>query len=336
MSGTEPQRVSCPGCGKGYRWDIGLVGRTVACRKCGVSFAVPGEPGGVGDRLGAAVSEDGTYELDLDEQTRHPDEPEPIAVPSQDGKCPACNNKINETAVICLNCGFNLKQGKHMGRPDITELAPEERKAGQREAYAPIRGMALVRTGLWLNFLEILLAVAAIPIAVVAVFMALDAVLIIDILTYIALGCAALSSVLCLAAPKESNARPILIISIILVLIATGITMLVTWGKLEPIYDYLASVISIAGTACFLYFFVMLARYLEFPEIVERAEKVLGLYIMIQLGFYLMLLPFIGCVLTILVLGTAIYTLWLYVMLLIDLNNALSYRISEQKADVAG
>ncbi len=138
MSDIDPQRVSCPGCGKGYRWDTQLVGRAVECRKCGARFEVPDAPGLPGIRLDTPVTDDGTYELDLGEDERHPDAPEPVAVPANDGKCPACNSKISDRAVICLNCGFNLKQGERIqtsvvnapDEPDDTEPTDTGRAAG--------------------------------------------------------------------------------------------------------------------------------------------------------------------------------------------------------------
>jgi hypothetical protein len=138
MNDTDPQRVSCPGCGKGYRWDTQLVGRAVECRKCGARFEVPDAPGLPGIRLDTPVTDDGTYELDLGEDERHPDAPEPVAVPANDGKCPACNSKISDRAVICLNCGFNLRQGERIqtsvvnapDEPDDTEPTDTGRPAG--------------------------------------------------------------------------------------------------------------------------------------------------------------------------------------------------------------
>lgn len=114
MSETDPTRVSCPGCDKRYRWDIKLVGRTVECRKCSVRFEVPDTPGTPGKRIGAVIDDDGTYALDMDEEADLPSADAPLAAPAVDGKCPACNNAIKDGAVICLNCGFNLQQGKRM------------------------------------------------------------------------------------------------------------------------------------------------------------------------------------------------------------------------------
>ena len=76
MSNSQ-ERVTCPGCGKGYRWQTKLIDRKVPCKACGMEFIVPTAPG-----TGIAIepdprADDGTYDLDLDESgtarhnTRH-------------------------------------------------------------------------------------------------------------------------------------------------------------------------------------------------------------------------------------------------------------------------
>lgn len=46
MPEPNPQRVSCPACGKGYRWDPSIAGRSIACKKCGEAFTIPDQPEG--------------------------------------------------------------------------------------------------------------------------------------------------------------------------------------------------------------------------------------------------------------------------------------------------
>ena len=104
------QRVTCPGCGKGYRWQSTLAGKKVPCKQCGETFTVPNAPGtGLADHQ-APVTEDGTYELDINEpasQTTHKTAP-------HNGKCPSCNSPIRAAAVLCMNCGFNVAEGKKL------------------------------------------------------------------------------------------------------------------------------------------------------------------------------------------------------------------------------
>lgn len=140
MAETGGERVTCPDCGRGYRWQSSLAGKVVPCKQCSSPFTVPNAPGvgiaeapppepeatepaGPADE-GAAVGDDGTYDIAIDEpEPEAPAEPEPEAAPEAqapaaptivDGKarCPSCNNAVKPEAVICLNCGFNIKQGK--------------------------------------------------------------------------------------------------------------------------------------------------------------------------------------------------------------------------------
>ncbi len=328
MADSSNERVTCPDCGKGYRWQDKLVGRVVPCKQCDTKFSVPDAPGvGVAYAPEPVTNHDGTYDLDLGED----DAPATLANPAVGGKCPSCNSPVKEHAVICINCGFNMQSGVKIEKPQVSELSPGDRKESEKITKAPIRGMTWVRTGLWLNFGSIVLVIAAVPAGIAIAFTSLDFELIISILAYLALGCGMLGTLLCLAAPSEARGRPILAVSIALSLAGIVTTALVDNSTLSENFAYLADILSIAGTACFLYFFVLLSRYLNFEQITERAEKVLGLYISVQIGFYLMLVPFVGCFLVLLVLGAAFYTLWLYILLLIDLNNALSYRIGEQR-----
>lgn len=110
MPDSQDQRVTCPSCSKGYRWQERLVGRPVDCKKCGERFEVP-PSAGMGISLSAAPADDGLYDLAVDDTGHTAADPEPKAAPAVGGKCPACNSKVAETAVLCLNCGFNMKDG---------------------------------------------------------------------------------------------------------------------------------------------------------------------------------------------------------------------------------
>lgn len=65
---------------------------------------------------------DDIYELDIDEQ---PSQPEPTSAPPVEGekkpRCPSCGNALRPGAVICVNCGYNLKEGRKL----TTEIKDE-------------------------------------------------------------------------------------------------------------------------------------------------------------------------------------------------------------------
>ena len=323
---NEPQqRVVCPTCGKGYRWQASLVGKRVPCKNCDTPFMVPDAPG-VGLVINS-IGADGTYDLELDAAKDTPASAEFHAVPANNGKCPSCNSPVREGAMLCMNCGFNMAEGKKIQAPQVTALPEKEKKAMRRE----LKGMKWVRVGLWLNLASILIMFAILPGTFIAVIYDNDLLyLLVEISSYAFLGLGTLGSLLCLTAPKESGGRPILLISMVLSIGTTLWVLLVNYGPLSDEYHWAIELLSEISTALFLYFFVMLARYLEFDQITERAEKVLGLYILVSLGSYLMLLPFVACVVILFLLAAAIYTLFLYIALLIDLNNALTFHIRDQ------
>lgn len=130
---SDPQeRVTCPSCGKGYRWQTKLIDRKVPCKACGAEFRVPTAPG-VGVAIQPEpVGDDGTYDLDLDESEDTPASPAHHAVPAKRGKCPSCNSPVREGAALCMNCGFNMAEGKKV-QTEIaaTPAEPAEEDSGK-------------------------------------------------------------------------------------------------------------------------------------------------------------------------------------------------------------
>lgn len=317
------ERVTCPGCSKGYRWKSSLIGRKVPCKNCGSEFEVPAAPG-VGLLIQPAINDDG-YELDLDEQSENP--AASYAAPSNNGKCPACNSPVRDGAVLCMNCGFNMAEGKKIDAPQVEALPEADKKAMRRE----LSGMKWVRIGLWLNMASIVVMFAIFPTTFLAFMYDSDLMyLLVDIGAYAYLALGTIGSLLCLTAPKECKGRPVLLISMALSISTSIWMLLINFANFSDNHYWLIELISDLATILFLYFFVLLAQYLEFDQITERAQKVLGCYIIIVLSAYLLYLPLIGCITLILMLALAIYTLFLYIALLIDLNNALTHHIQEQ------
>lgn len=100
MSGTSAQGVSCDSCGRHYKWLDKLAGKKVRC-KCGQVMRMPEmDPADDGDLLlsqpsivtGAA----------------------PAAATASTGYCPSCKEAVKPGAVICMGCGFNIKEGKQL------------------------------------------------------------------------------------------------------------------------------------------------------------------------------------------------------------------------------
>src|SRR5689334_1598091 len=100
-------KFSCESCGKTYSWKPELAGKKVKC-KCGQPMRVPetdpaivSVPDGFDD---LAALGDGTV---AEEQSYAP--------PAASGKsCPSCGSSVDADAVLCVNCGHNLKTGKKL------------------------------------------------------------------------------------------------------------------------------------------------------------------------------------------------------------------------------
>ena len=121
MSENEAGGVRCPGCGRVYRWREELAGREARCRGCGGVVVMPADPpDAANDQAG---------------------QPTPLATPSD--RCPSCGGQVKPGAVICVNCGYNMREGTRLqtavGAPDAPpqEEPPDAPKAKQHESEGP-------------------------------------------------------------------------------------------------------------------------------------------------------------------------------------------------------
>ena len=116
MSESAAGGVRCPGCGKVYRWREEFAGRKVRCKQCGGVLVMPAEPPGA---AGAEATQ----------------QPVAAALASPSDRCPSCGSPINPGAVICVACGFNMKEGKQI-KTDVgsDEAAPKKRLFGGKKA----------------------------------------------------------------------------------------------------------------------------------------------------------------------------------------------------------
>lgn len=129
MAEPAPLVFHCPSCHNQYRWKPQLAGRKVKCR-CEATFEVPTEADAPIDPEPtpapvANAPADNAYELNLDENS-----PASAAAAGSEAdraaraRCPSCGSKMNPGAVICLNCGFNIQQGKPVRTQIIKAPAP--------------------------------------------------------------------------------------------------------------------------------------------------------------------------------------------------------------------
>lgn len=134
MSDSKSERVNCPDCGKGYRWQESLVGRVVPCKQCHTEFIVPDAPGVGQLKPPAPDTGEDIYELDLGEESQ----PSQAAAPAVGGKCPSCNSPVKDHAVICLNCGFNMQEGTKIQTAVAAPIAPTEIQPANEPPPTPI------------------------------------------------------------------------------------------------------------------------------------------------------------------------------------------------------
>jgi hypothetical protein len=115
-------KFSCDACGKQYSWKPELGGKRVKC-KCGTPISIPAsDPAGddIGDLGDLAALSDGA-----------PTTPGAVA---GGPTCPGCGSGVDPSAVICVNCGQNLKTGKKL---KTSKVAAAAAGGGIADTYAP-------------------------------------------------------------------------------------------------------------------------------------------------------------------------------------------------------
>lgn len=135
--------MTCPHCSAGYRWKAAVAGKSVTCKKCDQPFIAPAQPGP--GLLPEPEEDDGTFELAFSDDQREEFEnlgkpappPQPALPVDHSGKCPECNSPLKPSAVLCLNCGFNIAQGQKLN----TQIAePTDEPAA--DDFRPAAGVA--------------------------------------------------------------------------------------------------------------------------------------------------------------------------------------------------
>lgn len=106
MSTGDPT-FDCPSCGKRFRWKPEFAGKKVRC-KCDGVVSVPEYNPAEPDPFG--VEDDS---LDLAAINQLDDSPSKgDAAMGAKSTCPSCGAGVNASAVICMQCGFNIQEGK--------------------------------------------------------------------------------------------------------------------------------------------------------------------------------------------------------------------------------
>jgi len=122
--------IECPNpeCGKVLSVPDGMRGQTAKCPDCDAGIQVPDEPA-------EAASE-----------------------------CPECGSALAEEAVICVQCGYNLKTGEHM---HAASAEPEDADAEEEddEAPSPVADLVSSSLGLVVKLRWVILFIAIVALA---------------------------------------------------------------------------------------------------------------------------------------------------------------------------
>lgn len=105
----DPPTIGCPHCRKRFVWKQDMAGKVVRCM-CSRTFMIPGQPelpGGLGQGGDAPSSDGGVEARDFD-QPAHEELPDDADLQVH---CPSCNLPMKASALVCLNCGYNVRDG---------------------------------------------------------------------------------------------------------------------------------------------------------------------------------------------------------------------------------
>ncbi len=115
-------KFSCEACARTYSWKPELAGKRVKC-KCGQPLSVP---------AGNPAADDAPEGF----EGLMPAGDHAAAVPAKQSgpACPSCSAPVDPAAVICVNCGHNLKTGKKL---KTTKLAGDAAAAAATDRLVP-------------------------------------------------------------------------------------------------------------------------------------------------------------------------------------------------------
>ena len=111
--GMSTMKIRCPHCSKSLKVPQGMAGKKAKCPACGNILPIPNEP------------------------TTSPANP-----------CPQCGSPLDDDAVLCVHCGFNLKAGERM----VTARGAADAPKGGDE-YVEISSFHAISMGLRLGLM---------------------------------------------------------------------------------------------------------------------------------------------------------------------------------------
>jgi hypothetical protein len=135
MPSSESEPVTCPECGKGYRWQPALVGKSVPCKQCGTTFEIPSQPGkGVLPK----PADDGLYELaaNPDDEPELPPAYEVSKAPPTEEQAPSAAEPVIDTRPVDTTDRIADTAEDSPSEPEVhlSEAAKAARREQQRIA----------------------------------------------------------------------------------------------------------------------------------------------------------------------------------------------------------
>lgn len=126
MSSTDEKPVGCEHCGRHYRWQAKVAGKKVRC-KCGEAMLMPAH-NPADNSIPLEMEDDLLMPPVKAEQSVRKNKSAPTAKPAASsaslldgpsavdatGYCPECKAAVKSGAVICISCGFNIKENKKL------------------------------------------------------------------------------------------------------------------------------------------------------------------------------------------------------------------------------
>jgi hypothetical protein len=126
MSSSDGPRFSCPACGKSFRWKPEFAGRSAKCA-CGGKLVVPAEATLTSDAAGIPLAPE-------PKQSAPSQRIKPSSPPDVEGRCPSCSAALASGAILCVNCGYNVKTGQKLAAVVVETDEEDEAEEDAAEA----------------------------------------------------------------------------------------------------------------------------------------------------------------------------------------------------------